>query len=68
MAKRRERMDCHQLLSEDPCDMAILGDEEQLLKYAVQHAVLDYGLRDTPALRNELRTLVHEEREKLKAA
>lgn len=68
MANKREQMDYRQVLAEEPCDMAILGDEQKLLTFAVQHAVLDYGLRDTPALRDQLRTLVHEEQQKLKAA
>jgi hypothetical protein len=48
--------------------MAILGDEEELLKIALQHAVLTYGYSDTPELRQELRSMLVEERRKLKAA
>jgi hypothetical protein len=45
-----------------------LGKEEELLNIAVTHAVHDYGQRDTPALRQELRPMLREERRKLKAA
>jgi uncharacterized protein DUF1059 len=68
MAKNRERIDYALFLAEEPCDMGILGDEDELLKFAIQHAVHEHGQRDTPALREELRSLVHHEREKLKAA
>lgn len=68
MANNRVRMDCHLFLAEEPCDFAILGKDEELLDIAVHHAVHDYGQRDTPALREELRGLLREERRKLKAA
>ena len=68
MASNPERVDRRLFLAEEPCDFAILGDEEELLNIVVQHAVHDHGERDTPALREELRGLVREERHKLKAA
>ncbi len=67
MADNRERKDYRLFLAEEPCDIAILGEEE-LLNIAVQHAVHDHGWRDTPALREELRSMLREERRKLKAA
>jgi hypothetical protein len=66
MANNLERIDCRVFLAEEPCDIAILGEEE-LLNIAVQHAVRDYGLPDTPALREKLRPMLREERTKLKA-
>lgn len=68
MAKNRERIDCRLFLTEEPCDIAIMGSEEELINIAVQHAVHGHGQRDTPALREELRSMVREERRKLKAA
>lgn len=68
MAKDREPIDCRQFLAEEPCDIAILGNEEELLNIAVQHAVHDHGQRDTPALREEVRLMLREERRKLRAA
>ena len=67
MANNRERIDCRLFLAQEPCDIAILGEEE-LLNIAVHHAVHDHGQRDTPALREELRSMLLEERRKLKAA
>lgn len=68
MANSPNRIDYRLFLAEEPCDMAILGDEEELLDIAVTHAVHEYGQRDTPALREELRPILREERRKLKAA
>jgi hypothetical protein len=49
-------------------DIAILGNEEELLNIAIHHAVHGHGQRNTPRLREELRSMLHEERKKLKAA
>lgn len=68
MANNPERIDYRLFLAEEPCDIAILGNEEDLLNIAVQHAVHDHGQRDTPALREELRPMLREERRKLKVA
>ncbi len=68
VANNRNRIDYRLFLAEEPCDIAILGNEEELLNIAVTHAVHDYGQRDTPALREELRPMLREERRKLKAA
>jgi hypothetical protein len=68
MAENRERSDCRLSLAEEPCDIAILRDEEELLSIFVEHAVHGHGQRDTPALRKELRSMLREERRKLKAA
>jgi hypothetical protein len=63
----RKIVDYRLFLAEEPCDIAILGEKE-LLNIAVHHAVQDHGHRDTPALREELRSMLCEERSKLKAA
>jgi predicted small metal-binding protein len=68
MAENRERIDCQLFLAEEPCDIAILHDEEELLNIFVEHAVNGHGQRDTPALREDLRSMLREERRKLKAA
>ncbi len=68
MGNDREPIDCRLFLADEPCDIAILGDEEELLNIAVQHAVQEHGQQDTPALRQEVRLMLREERRKLKAA
>jgi hypothetical protein len=68
MANDREPVDCRLFLADEPCDIAILGDEEKLLNIAVEHAVHNHGQRDTLALREGVRLMLREERRKLKAA
>ena len=68
MASNRKAIDCRLFLVEEPCDIAILGNEEELLNIALQHAVHDHGYRDTLELREELRSMLRQERKKLKAA
>jgi hypothetical protein len=68
MAENRERTDYRLFLVDEPCDIAIWGDEEELLEVAVEHAVHGRGERDTPALREGLRSMLREERRRLKAA
>lgn len=68
MGNDPEPIDCRLFLADEPCDIAILGDEEELLNIAVQHAVQEHGQQDTPALRQEVRLMLREERRKLKAA
>lgn len=67
MDAERKVIDIRLFLAEEPCDIAIVGEEE-LLNTAVQHAVLDHGHRDTPALREQLRTMLREELRKVRAA
>lgn len=67
MAKNRKVIDYRLFLAEEPCDIAILGEQE-LVNIAVHHAVHDHGHRDTPELREQLRSMLREERRKVKAA
>lgn len=68
MTNNQKGIDYRLFLVEEPCDFAILGNEEELLEIAVQHAVHDHGQQDSPALREGLRLVVREERSRLKAA
>lgn len=67
MATNRKVLDWRLFLAEEPCDIAIVGEEE-LLNIAIHHAVHDHGHRDTPKLREQLRSLLREERRKVRAA
>lgn len=57
----RKMMDCRQLPSEKNCTITISGEEQEVLRLAVLHAVDAHGEKDTPEFRAELRsTLVDE--------
>lgn len=67
MATNRKVIDCRWFPTEKPCDIAISGSEEEVLDVAVQHAVWSHGHPNSPELREQLRSMLRDERE-LKAA
>ena len=61
MAKGRKVIDCRWFPTEKPCDVAISGNEEEVLNIAVQHAVQSHGQQNSPQLREQLRTMLRDE-------
>jgi len=61
MAKNRKVIDCRWFPTEKPCDISISGSEEEVLDVAVQHAVASHGHRETPELRQQLRSMLRDE-------
>jgi predicted small metal-binding protein len=61
LATNRKVIDCRWFPTEKPCDIAISGSEEEVLKVAVQHAVNSHGHNDTPELREQLRSMLKDE-------
>ena len=57
----RKTMDCRDFPSESKCTLTISGEEDEVLRAAVLHAVDVHGHRDTPDLRNELRKALKNE-------
>jgi predicted small metal-binding protein len=57
----RKVIDCRWFPTDNPCDVAISGSEEEVLNVAVQHAVQSHGQQDTPQLREQLRTMLRDE-------
>ncbi len=68
MANNQKGIDYRLFLVDEPCDIAISENDEQLLETAVHHAVHDHGQQDTPVLREGLRLVLREDRSRLKAA
>lgn len=57
----RKYIDCREIPSDTNCSVAISADtEDELLEAAVQHARTVHGHQDTPELRSQIRTAVHE--------
>lgn len=57
----RKYIDCREIPSDTKCSVAISADtEDELLEAAVQHARTVHGHQDTPELRSQIRTAVHE--------
>lgn len=55
-------------LPEELYDLTISGTEEEMLDTVIAHAVQAHGHRNTPALREELRWMLREQRRKQKQA
>jgi predicted small metal-binding protein len=64
MASNHSKSNCRVFLPEEMYDLTLAGNEEELLEATVQHAVQAHGYRDTPALREELRAMLRDERKK----
>ena len=64
MATNRKVIDCRWFPSDDDCEIVISGREEELLDVAVQHAVQAHRHPDTPELREQLRSMLRDEKTK----
>jgi predicted small metal-binding protein len=51
----RKMMDCRDFPSESKCTLTISGEDDEVLRAAVMHAVDVHGHKNTPELRNELK-------------
>jgi hypothetical protein len=47
--------DCRRWPSESNCSLTIIGEEDEVLRAAVEHAVSSHGHEDTPELREQTR-------------
>ena len=57
----RKTIDCRELPSEKGCTLTISGEEEEVLRAGMMHAVDAHGHRDTPEFREQLRGALHDE-------
>jgi len=63
MAAKRKSIDCRDYPSEKNCSLKISGTEEEVVRAAVQHAVSAHGHQNTPELREEIKSMLKDERE-----
>ena len=55
----RKYIDCREMPSEMNCSIVIAADNDgELLEAAVQHAVAVHAHKDTPELRNQIKTAI----------
>ncbi len=57
----RKVLDCREYPSEMHCSLTIAGEEEELLRASVQHAVDVHSHTDTPEFREQLRGLMKDD-------
>jgi hypothetical protein len=60
-AQPRKYIDCRDQPSEKNCSLRISGTEPEVLEAARQHAVSAHGHKDTPELREQLRSALKNE-------
>jgi hypothetical protein len=50
--------DCRRFESDSNCSLTILGEEDEVVLAAVEHAKSVHGHEDTPELRDQVRTML----------
>lgn len=50
--------DCRRFPSDSDCSLTIIGDEEEVVRAAAEHAASVHGHEDTPELREQLRSML----------
>ncbi|MBS0271918.1 MAG: DUF1059 domain-containing protein [Proteobacteria bacterium] len=64
MSESRKVLDCRWFPSETKCTLAITGKEDEVLDAAVDHAVKCHGEKKRPELREEIRKLLKDAKDK----
>jgi len=57
----RKMADCRRFESESNCTLTIIGEEDEVISAAAQHAAAVHGHQDTPELREQLRAMLEPE-------
>ncbi|MFE3649221.1 DUF1059 domain-containing protein [Streptomyces sp. NPDC057579] len=57
----RKMIDCRDHPSETNCTLVLIGEEEEVLRAATEHAIAVHGHTDSPELREQLRKSLRNE-------
>jgi hypothetical protein len=57
----RKIADCRRWPSESNCSLTIIGDEEEVIRAAAEHAASVHDHEDTPELRQQIREFLEPE-------
>ncbi|MFD5398037.1 DUF1059 domain-containing protein [Streptomyces sp. NPDC127097] len=57
----RKKVDCRDYPSEMNCTLVIIGEEEEVVRAATEHAVSVHGHTDSPELREQIRSTLKNE-------
>jgi hypothetical protein len=57
----RKMADCRRFESDNNCSLTIIGEEDELVEAATQHAVGAHGHTDSPELREQVRGMLEDE-------
>jgi len=55
---QRKSIDCRDYPSEKNCSLKMSGTEQEVLDAAVQHAVSAHGHKNSPELRDEIKSML----------
>jgi len=64
----RKIADCRRWPSESNCSLTIIGDEDEVIRAAGEHAASVHGHEDTPELRQEIREFLEPEESYIQGA
>jgi plasmid stability protein len=53
--------DCRRFESDNKCSLTIIGEEDEVLDAAAQHAAAAHGHHDSPELREQLQAMLEPE-------
>ena len=57
----RKMADCRRFESDSHCSLTIIGEEDEVITAAAQHAADVHGHADTPEMREQLRGMLEDE-------
>jgi predicted small metal-binding protein len=57
----RKMADCRRFPSESKCSLTIIGEEEEVVRAAAEHAASVHDHEDTPELRTQIRDMLEPE-------
>jgi predicted small metal-binding protein len=57
----RKMADCRRFPSESNCSLTIIGEEDEVIRTAAEHAVSVHGHEDNDELREQVRGLLEDE-------
>jgi len=57
----RKMADCRRFESDNNCTLTIIGNEDEVIEAAAQHAVSAHGHEDSPQLREQMRVILESE-------
>lgn len=57
----RVMADCRRFESESNCTLTIIGEEDEVVRTAAEHAVSVHGHSDSPELRDQIREMLESE-------
>ena len=64
----RKIADCRRWPSESNCSLTIIGEEEEVIRAAAEHAASVHGHEDTPELRQQIKDFLEPEESYIQGA